>query len=248
MRALEARLRGFCTPSMFLASGRYAAGDPDDMRRLVSKIVQTSPVAVQTYLSDRGLFTPLCHYTGQEWYDIFVNFVRQHMESAPPPEPCTIVPWDIWRKRTLPAAKMRLLLNFVGILKALVPGRPASLAGTVSYADASQVLSAPRVESVEGYLAHPRHAASSVPSAPLLTPEEHSAPSSIEHTLAAILRAVADNGEQCRRIETTLSQLVHRVQSLEKLVAYYTSGEQRPGALHNSDNTLGHSSRHPSLL
>jgi len=130
VKALETKLRGVCSPEIFLEPQRFVSGDPAVVRKLVGRILQSGPVEVQKQLVDEGTYTPLCHFVGEDWYAVFSRFLKDNQTVLAIPglpeqdvarSDLIVLPWDQWRRRSFAAVKVRQVSMFVDILRKRVP-------------------------------------------------------------------------------------------------------------------------------
>ncbi|TNJ28423.1 hypothetical protein GMRT_12555 [Giardia muris] len=145
VQALEASLRGFCRPSIYLDTALYAAGDPTPLRKLVGRILQACHPEVQQALVTRGTYTQLVHFTDEAWYEAFRRFLAENVSRLDNPSSIPILPYSQWRRRSFAAAKVREVVGFVGTLKKLVPRERRRFGATPSFPGGEDVGEAHRM-------------------------------------------------------------------------------------------------------
>ncbi|KAH0576584.1 hypothetical protein SS50377_22148 [Spironucleus salmonicida] len=115
-RALEAKLRGFVEPNIYINPDVYTDAEPKQLIILVQKIINSVSLNLHQILIDEAIFTPLNHFKDDQWYNIFANFIQKHQKQIKSVY-FSILPYEQWKRKSFSAMKIRMIGVFVDILK-----------------------------------------------------------------------------------------------------------------------------------
>ncbi|CAL6032162.1 Conserved_hypothetical protein [Hexamita inflata] len=115
--ALETKIRGFCSPPIYLNPKTYEDQDSRLYTALVKKIVVQAPLDAQQILINENVFTQLQHFKDMEFYQTLYNYISQNKKLISASSYFTLLPYEQWTKKQFCSMKMRIIGVFVDIIK-----------------------------------------------------------------------------------------------------------------------------------